>query len=183
MSCLQLGFYLASFGMLRGSTVLSKKSIGYLKKLIILISNSKRNLWKIDVDSYNKDNIRDLLELYKKIKKALSKSADQRKPTVTLITKIMLGVFGNVPAFDINFKKGLGVAIFNENSLSEIKKFYTKHENEICNLKIPTFNFFTGKRTQIYYTKARLIDICGFQKGLNKLKRRRKNKRPNKKSA
>lgn len=57
MSCLQLGFYLASWGMFRGSSTLLKKSVKYFKPLIEWLSEADKSLWEIDVDSYNREDI------------------------------------------------------------------------------------------------------------------------------
>ena len=49
MSCLQIGFYLASWGMIRGSSFLLKKSVKKFSNLIIAISKMDAKLWEIDV--------------------------------------------------------------------------------------------------------------------------------------
>ena len=165
ISCLQLGFYLANFGMMRGSTVLSKKSLGYLIPLIELISRSKRKLWKIDVDSYSDENIHALL----KCKESIADGKILEKASETLVTKIMLGVYGNIPAFDTYFRRGfksLGVNTVDEQSLSNIHKFYDEKKEEIDAIEIFTHDFPKEVATKIKYTKARLIDMYGFQKGL-----------------
>ena len=41
-----------------------------------------------------------------------------------LVTKVMLGVFGCVPAFDTYFKKGFGVSTFSKGSLRLVGEFY-----------------------------------------------------------
>lgn len=51
-SCLQIGFYLASWGMMRGSSFLLEKSARNYGKLIIEISKMKPKLWEIDIDNY-----------------------------------------------------------------------------------------------------------------------------------
>jgi hypothetical protein len=63
ISCLQIGFYLASWGMYRGSSFLLQKSIKHFEKLIILISKLEPFYWEIDVDSYNEDTISLLINL------------------------------------------------------------------------------------------------------------------------
>lgn len=58
---------------------------------------------------YTHDVCKPLLELGSQIRAAFPDGA-----TDTLVTKIMLGVFGSVPAFDTNFKTGFGVYAFGE---------------------------------------------------------------------
>ncbi len=120
MSCLQLGFYLASWGMMRNSFLL-EKSFKKFRKLIKTISKMDSFLWEIDVDNYNSENIELILNCKETINHSLTN--ENKALTDTLITKIMLGVFANVPAFDTYFiKSSLGVRTFNENSLLKIKR-------------------------------------------------------------
>lgn len=85
--------------MLRGSSKLLQKSPAALKPLVEHIAQSK--VWDIDVDNYNDENIEKLLEEYHELEEILN--AMDVKPTLTLVTKIMLGVYGNIPAYDTYF--------------------------------------------------------------------------------
>ena len=100
-SCLYLWSYLSSWGMLRGSSRLLEKSPASLKPLIKHIQESK--VWDIDVDKYTDENIAKLIAEYEAIEQILKEELLKKLPTCTLVTKIMLGVYGNVPAFDVNF--------------------------------------------------------------------------------
>ena len=168
MSCLQLGFYLASWGMMRGSSFLLKKSIKNYENLIIKISKMDPKLWEIDADNYGEENIKVLLNCKNQIEEALGK---KNKPSDTLITKIMLGIFANVPAYDTYFKnflkKNKYCQIFNEKSLLQIKKFYEENKKSFDAFKIRTFDFLTSQETNVFYTKAKLIDMHGFVNGLS----------------
>jgi len=168
MSCIHLGNYLASWGMMRGSSFLLRKSARNYMDLITSISEMDPSLWKIDADCYNKENIKLILNCKKQVYNALGK---ENKPSNTLITKIMLGVFGNVPAFDINVKKSLKLNSLNEKSLLKIKDFYEKNSKIIDSYKIYTYDFLTSKETDITYTKAKLVDMYGFIDGMNDKKR------------
>ena len=95
-----LGFYLASWGMLRGSTDLLWKSTKYLQPVIEYISKVNKKVWEIDVDSYTPENIKKIVEIYGGIKGKLN--LDQKSHLI-VITKILLGVIGFIPAFDTNF--------------------------------------------------------------------------------
>lgn len=159
MSCLQLGFYLASWGMMRGSSFLLEKSVKNYKNLVLAVSKMNPKLWQIDVDVYSDENMALLLDCKNKIIEALGK---ENKPSDTLITKIMLGVFANIPAYDQYFRKSFKVHSFNKKSLLKIKSFYKENEEVFNSFKIHTFDFFTSKETNISYTKAKLIDMCGF---------------------
>ena len=162
MSCLQLGFYLASWGMMRGSSFLLEKSVKNYKNLIVAISKMNPKLWEIDVDKYSEDNIRLILNCKQQIIDVLGK---ENKPSDTLVTKIMLGVFANIPAYDQYFRKSLKLHALNKKSLLKIKKFYEKNKETFDSFKIHTFDFLTSKETDITYPNAKLIDMCGFIDG------------------
>ena len=162
-SCLQLAFYLASWGMFRGSSFLLLKSSKSFAKIIELISREEtRVLWDIDVDKYSDENIKLLINFGKKIKEAFHPD----KPTDTLVTKIMLGVFANVPAFDRYFREGFKSNKFDEKALHKIKKFYDENCSEIDNLsqKYKVHNF-RSLEMELFYTKAKLIDMYGYSIG------------------
>ncbi len=162
MSCLQIGFYLASWGMMRGSSFLLEKSGRNYTNLIVAISKMNPKLWEIDVEDYNEENISLLLDCKQEIIFALG---TENKPSDTLVTKIMLGVFANIPAFDQYFRKSLKVHSVNKKSLLKIKKFYLENKETFDSFKIHTFDFSTSKETNNVYTKAKLIDMCGFIDG------------------
>ena len=162
MSCLQVGFYLASWGMMRGSSFLLEKSVRNFSSLIITISKMNPKLWEIDVADYDEENISLLLDCKQQIINALGK---ENKPSDTLVTKIMLGVFANIPAFDQRFRKSLKVHSVNKKSLLKIKEFYIQNREDFDSFKIHTFDFLTSGETNYIYTKAKLIDMCGFIAG------------------
>lgn len=170
-SCLVIGFYLASWGMFRGSSFLLKKSVKYYEPLVEYIADINKGVWEIDVDSYTKENMDIILDVYNQIKTLMIKN---RNADLVLVTKIMLGVFANIPAFDTYFCntfRGIfddcGFRRVNEKSLGCIKLFYEYNKAEIDELSSKTFvkEFATGKASQFTYTKAKIIDMYGFSKG------------------
>lgn len=167
LSCLQVGFYFASWGMLRGSSFLSQKSVKHYEGLISVIANMPKVCWKIDLDTYSDEAISLLLEIHKHIFGSLGE--DDEYASATLVTKIMLGVFGNVPALDDYFCKGFGFSKnFNKSLLRKISDYYQTNKEEFDGHKIKTIDFGTGMETNRYYTKAKLIDMVGFIEGLKK---------------
>src|SRR3989344_1515195 len=87
-SCLHLAFYLASWGMLRGSSFLLQKSIKFYEPLIKYISSKEKDFWKIDVSNYSDSNIKKLLDCADDIVSVLGNNG-QYKVSNTLYTKIM----------------------------------------------------------------------------------------------
>lgn len=121
-SCLQLGFYLASWGMYRGSSFILEKSVKFFEPLIKKISKMEKINWEIDVGGYTEENIDNLIRCFNEIKSSLK--GERFNVSQILITKIMLGVFGCVPAFDTFFCKGIKVSSFNAKSLKKVQAIY-----------------------------------------------------------
>lgn len=166
LSCLNLGFYLASWGMYRGSSFILQKSLAVYIPIIELVTSEKYSkLWGVDVNNYNEVlKVKLILDFKDKIK-LINHFKDAKD---TLISKIMLGVYGCVTAFDSYFKAGLNVNTLNEKSLEIIHKFYNDNINEIQSIeKIKCYHFNNADRQDINYTNAKLIDMYGFQKGKN----------------
>jgi len=172
LSCLHIGFFLASWGMLRGSSFLLSKSVKHYENLILLISKSSGNpIWNIDIDNYNKDkNLEILLDYGDKIAESLS-DGNNENVTDTLKTKIMLGVFGSVPALDTYNKRALNVNSFSRKNLKKINEFYVNHKEKIDSVKIYTIDYYTEKETDKLYSKAKIIDMIGFIEGQKQLER------------
>lgn len=165
MSCLQLAFYLASWGMLRGSSFLLGKSIRFYESVILAISQMPPVLWEVDVDSYTSAHITLLLDCARKLREVLG---EKNHPSDILVTKIMLGIFGSVPAFDTNFQHGFGINTFSRKSLEKIAAFYNANQAIIEKYRIPTVDFLSGRDTHWLYTRAKVIDMIFFIEGSNK---------------
>jgi hypothetical protein len=102
LSCLQLGFYLASWGMFRASSRLPSRSLTQFEPLIEVIAGAPAQAREIDAHCYSPRNVALLTDLGQRIA-----SIFPHPVTPTLITKIMLGVFGSVPALDQFVVKGM----------------------------------------------------------------------------
>lgn len=162
ISCLQLGFYLASWGMLRGSAMLLQKSVRHFIPLIEAIASTTPSVWEIDADCYTESNIEALLALAHTLRQANGDTSD------ILVTKVMLGVFGNVPAFDTYFRSGSGFNTFGARALKKVSAFYTDHFELLDKYRVPTLDFVTGEPTKRLYTRAKVIDMAFFIEGMPK---------------
>jgi hypothetical protein len=160
LSCLHLGFYLASWGMLRGSAELLQKSSRHLIPVIKLIAGADPTLWEIDVHCYTEPNIQKIIETGRKFRQVYPGMSD------ILVTKIMLGIFGNVPAFDNNFKKGFKVSTFGPKALRKIGDFYKENKKVIDMHRTHTLDFLSGESTSRKYTRAKIIDMAFFIEGM-----------------
>lgn len=129
---LHLGFYLASWGMMRGSSQLLQKDYKiHTGAINILLKPQYIGLWgKTWKDSKTDKNELDLLFNKGGLVDELSEyyQGVDITPTDTLITKILLGTMGCVPAYDRFLKTGLGaeriIQQFGRKSMKQIIDTY-----------------------------------------------------------
>ena len=160
LSCLHLGFFLASWGMLRASATLLNQSIKHYAPAIDVTASVDPGVWEIDAHNYTDDSIELLEETASRLRAALFDGASN-----TLITKIMLGVFGCVPAFDTFFRRGFRVATFGRTSLRKVARFYEENAEVVEANRVPTLDFASGAETARQYTRAKVIDMIFFIEG------------------
>lgn len=170
LSCLHLGFYLASWGMYRGSSFLLQNNYSIYLDLIDYLSELDDDCWNIDLDFYTDENIERILEIYKGIREKILK--EEKHKDSTLITKIMLGVFGNIPAFDQFFLKGMksingkGFTTVNKTNLKKIGDYYKENKEVFDKIKIECKSFENNNNNKIrIYPKAKLLDMVFFIEG------------------
>ena len=165
-SCLHLGFYLASWGMYRGSGELYKFSSVALSDVVSIVSRAPQTIWNLDVEGYSADSISELLAFGEKLRRAFpSRSVRSRfRATDTLVTKTLLGVFGNTPAFDSYFKKGMGCTQFDERSLSRVSRYLEKYRDIVEGARV-SVRGFDGAPNKFRYSQAKVIDMIFFARG------------------
>ena len=178
--------------MLRGSSVLFKEnSPASLRNVVECIAKTPKEVWDIDVEQYGNEKCRkQIIDLYNSIEQALTKGSSRvdcngnqitplKNPSRTLVTKIMMGVFGIVPAFDTFFSdvfdslypgKGFRSGKFSLDCLDAIYDFYLQNKQQLDSIKIAVIDFDGKPIEGMYYKKAKLIDMYGFTKGILKLK-------------
>jgi hypothetical protein len=110
IACLRLAFYLASFGMLRGSSKLRKTDLEGYDKLVKVCRNFKH------LRDRKPEELAEQLCCVVTFKEALTKSLCELgvKPTTTLVSKIALGTTACMPAYDRFAKialKNLGLSV------------------------------------------------------------------------
>lgn len=167
LSCLHLGYCLASWGMLRGSTLLHTKSYRFFDTVIGAIAEEPNISWDLDVDGYSDDGITALINTRGRLAHALTASAIDgrtRAPTDTLLTKVMLRVFGSVPAFDTFFLRGFRSmtgtrGTFGRRSLQAVGTLYSTHADAIEEHRVQTIDGRSGQPTNRRYTRAKVIDM------------------------
>lgn len=169
-SCYVLWGYLSSWGMLRNS-FLFQRNPAYLKPLVEWIYAQEHSAWELDVPDYQTKKA-EIIRLYQGVEENIKPMDRTASISATLVTKTLLGVFGVVPAYDRYFKqtfiaigksKNLTLGKF-ENSLRLVHQFYLDNQTEIDRLSHNlVVRDFDNQPTQYHYTKAKIIDMYGFQ--------------------
>jgi len=146
--------------MYRGSSDLLQRSAKALAALVEVIAHSSNEIWEMDPNKYGDGHCGGMFDTADEITAALPNGASD-----ILITKIMLGTFGCVPAFDTYFKKGFGVSTFGPKALRKIGEFYTANAEVIDRNRVATLDFATGRATERRYSRAKVIDMVFFVAG------------------
>lgn len=173
---LHLAFYLASWGMYRGSSFLLQKDYKVLSPIVEEILKPEYDcLFGLACTDVRNDDVRaQLTKLYEYIANHFGPIRDQvagRKVASTvsqvLITKILLGTLGCVPAYDTFF--GVGAKYFGleknfsqEKSPDELVDFYEAHNDRLEEAR-------RGMQCEdLTYPQMKLLDMGFWQIGFER---------------
>lgn len=170
-----MAFYLASWGMYRGSSGLLQKNhlihegaveILYKIEYTGLKCNSDNEVSKKDVPLIMQLR-QELSDYYKKIEFERGNKARTVSDTDTLISKILLGTTACVPAYDRYFvvglkNTGMNYFKFTESSLNELLDFAAAYKNEINNCQ----NALND--SLLYYPVMKILDMYFWQIGYDR---------------
>ena len=176
---LHLGFYLASWGMYRGAAFLLQKDYRiHIPAVEIILKNKNVDmLIRASGTAFCDDMILDVidelrLELAKYYSRVRSdvKKKRQDVDTVsdTLISKILLGTLGCVPAYDEYFvaavrKYGVSTGVFNRKSIKKLSHFYCEYFDRFEDVR-EELSF--GNKGMKYPT-MKLLDMAFWQIGFD----------------
>lgn len=150
LASLNLAFYLASWGMYRGSSFLLQMDYTVHKPAVRIISKYF-DLAEIDIDKWNEEKTKELFNLIGQLEEYYGECRnvirqDKRENiSETLITKILLGTLGITPAYDRYFKGGLGKynnkyskipICFTPKGFDKLIEFCKTHRGSIQNLDL-----------------------------------------------
>ncbi len=142
---LQLAFYLASWGMYRGSSFLLQKDYKvHIPVVEELLSEKYDVLAGIEFVSFREKSNQQLLldinsfleKYYDEIRKNVKGQELKNELSSTLITKILMGTLGCVPAYDRYFIAGIkdqkvATGNYNIRSIMKLVKFYEKNADRL----------------------------------------------------
>ena len=173
---LHLAFYLASWGMYRGSSFLLQKDYKVLVPIVEEILKPDYDcLFGVACADLRESEVQGSLEkLYKYIAKHLQPIRNEvagREVTTpvspVLITKILMGTLGCVPAYDRFFEEGarhLGLEkkSYNEDSLLELADIYEEHNDRLEEAR-------RGMQCEdLTYPQMKLLDMGFWQIGFER---------------
>lgn len=173
---LQLAFYLASWGMYRGSSFLLQKDYKvHVPVVEELLKVHYNGLFGLECIELRKNDVqKKLTELnwfmtayYNKIRKSVKETEVKNKLSATLITKILMGSLGCVPAYDRYFIDGVKgqkvtTGIYNIKSILKLVDFYDTNHVRLEE---------TRKRLKVYdlpYPQMKLLDMGFWQIGFER---------------
>jgi hypothetical protein len=93
-----------------------------------VIAAAPAPVWEIDAHCYSDEAWQAIRQLDRQIRSAFG---HLNGVSDTLATKVLLGVFGNVPAFDTFFRAGFRAATFGPKAFRRIGQFYREHADII----------------------------------------------------
>lgn len=173
---LHLAFYLASWGMYRGSSgLLQKNHLIHKETVRQIIQNTQHLNCNIDKE-ISREQISEIMQfkellsiIYKKINYTRGSAVEKPiSPTDTLLSKIMLGTLACVPAYDRYFIDGLRAIglknfTFGDNSLKELFDFVEANQKEIEECQI-----YMVSNTKKHYSIMKILDMYFWQIGFEK---------------
>lgn len=171
---LHLAFYLASWGMYRGSSFLLKYDyrihIPVVKEILkteydCLFGLTCQDLLKNKTIQERLASLEKNIDAhYEKVRQKVSSRDIAKEISTILITKVLLGTLGCTPAYDRFFilavrKKGITSGIYTHKSLLRLAKFYEEHKR-----------FFEKERKKykvgnLPYPQMKFLDMAFWQMG------------------
>lgn len=172
---LQLAFYLASWGMYRGSSFLLQKDYKiHIPVVKELLKEEYDPLAGIDCVELKREENQRLLEninafldeYYSNIRGEVKNIKVRNQLSSTLITKILMGTLGCVPAYDRYFISGIkkqkvASGNYNMKSIIQLVDFYEKNIVELEKVR------GNMKVNGMAYPQMKILDMAFWQIGLD----------------
>lgn len=172
---LHLAFYLASWGMYRGSSFLLQKDYRIHIPMIRELLRAKYNpLFGIECVEYRKLDNQNLLgelntfmeDYYNGVRMSVKEVLPQTGLSHTLITKTLLGSLGCVPAYDRYFISGVksqnvATGSYNIRSLLMLANFYEKNYVKLEQARTHL------RMDEVIYPQMKLLDMGFWQIGFD----------------
>ena len=165
---LHLAFYLASWGMYRGSSGLLWKDYTIHRQTVVIAEKYESlrirdNVYFPEVNVLKKC-IKEISSYYSGIQYHNGKETKYITATDTLVTKIMLGIFGVIPAFDRYFRDGIKQVLHvNSFSLNELDSLFSYGRNNMP--EIEACQQYILDQSGFWYPPMKILDMYFWQIG------------------
>lgn len=173
---LHLAFYLASWGMYRGSSFLLQKDYKVLVPIVEKILKPEYDcLFGVACTDLRESEVQDRLEMlrddiaehFEPIRDEVAGREVASSVSPVLITKILMGTLGCVPAYDRFFQDGVATykvttQEYSTNSVLKLVDFYEEHNDRLEEAR-------RGMRVgDLTYPQMKLLDMGFWQIGFEK---------------
>ena len=173
---LHLAFYLASWGMYRGSSFLLQKDYKiHVPVIKELLKPEYNGLLDMKCCTLKEENIQEKLDdlnkfiknHYDKIRDSVSNEKIKSEISDTLVTKILMGTLGCVPAYDRYFiigvkEKAVSTGNYNRSSLLKLVDFYETNKKKFEEIR---------KKLKVdenlLYPQMKLVDMAFWKIGFD----------------
>jgi len=170
-AALQLAFYLASWGMYRGSSFLLQYAYTIHRDVVDLLAEpSFADLWEAGFGASQADEgliplLRRLVADVRAAYRPYAEAVGRLPPTDTLVTKVVLGTFGCLPACDRYFiagfkHKGFQYSCLNDDFIRRLLSFCQEHLLELREIQRNI-----ERAGGIHYPLMKLVDMYFWQTG------------------
>jgi len=175
-AALQMAFYLASWGMYRGSSFLLQYAYTVHLPVVDMLGESRFSaLWETEFGAGKKDQeliskIEEVIDGIRAVYRPFAPAVNSHQPTDTLITKIILGTTGCLPACDRYFidgfkSSGFSYSCLNRNFVERVLRFCQENLQE---LREEQERIMTVSK--VHYPLMKLVDMYFWQIGSDKEK-------------
>ena len=170
-AALVLGFYLASWGMYRGSGFLLEFDYTIHSGVVTaLAAQHFEPLWQAEFGSGQNDEtlvaaIFDAIDAIKNVYRPFALAVESNEPSDTLVTKVLLGTFGCLPACDTYFISGFKDSGF---KYSYLNSNFIRRALGICRENLPVLRAeqaWIKSAGGIHYPLMKLVDMHFWQTG------------------
>ena len=170
---LHLAFYLASWGMYRGSSFLLQKAYKVLSPIVekvlkpeydCLFGVACADLWEPEVQAWLTNVYDYIADYFHTIREEVAGREVPTPVSPVLITKILMGTLGCVPAYDRFFQDGVATykvttQEYSSNSVLKLVDFYEEHNDRLEEAR-------RGMRVgDLTYPQMKLLDMGFWQVG------------------
>jgi len=176
IASLHLSFYLASWGMYRGSSFLLWKDYRIHTEVVEKLLQNKE-LQQLDFSSIRDAELERIIDLsgwvkdwYRNNIKTVNGESKTINVTDTLVTKIILGTLGCIPAYDRYFidgmrKSGISYSKLSKSNLKSVVGYYKKHQKDFDRVQIAIY-----ENSNVHYPAMKLVDMYFWEIGFQAVK-------------